>query len=94
MVGRGRPLGARRGDRIERAAPLVVVALSCGVSHFRARSWPRSAICTEDTLHTERAELVRDRAIRAAIASCCLRHRVTLPRVGLTGKREVSRRRE
>jgi hypothetical protein len=40
----------------------------------------------EDTLHTERAELVRDRAIRAAAASCCLRHRVTLPRVGLTGR--------
>ena len=33
----------------------------------------------EDTLHTERAELVRDRAIRAAAASCCLRHEGTLP---------------
>ena len=78
MVGRGRPLGARRRDRIERAAPLVVVALR----HLALQGEELAALghLHEDTLHTERAELVRDRAIRAAAASCCLRHRVTLPR--------------
>ena len=45
----------------------------------------------EDTPHTERTELVRDRAIRAAATSCCLRHRVTLSRVGLTVKSEAAR---
>ena len=45
----------------------------------------------EDTPHTERTELVRDRAIRAAATSCYFRHRVTLPRVGLTVKSEAAR---
>jgi len=92
VVGRGRPSGARRRDRIERAAPLVVVALR----HLALQGEELAALghLHEDTLHTERAELVRDRAIRAAAASCCLRHRGSLSRVGLTVKSEVSRRRE
>ena len=77
VVGRGRPFGPRRRDGIERAAPLVVVALR----HLALQGEELAALghLHEDPLHTERAELVRDRAIRAA-ASCCLRHRVTLPR--------------
>lgn len=87
VVGRGRPLGARRGDRIERAAPLVVVALR----HLAPQGEELAALghLDEDASHTERTELVRDRAIRAAATSCCLRHRVTLPRVGLTVKSEA-----
>ncbi|HET6171051.1 MAG TPA: hypothetical protein VFD90_00505 [Gaiellales bacterium] len=62
MVGRGRPLGARRRDQIERAAPLVVVALR----HLALEGEELATLghLHEDTLHTERAELVRDRFIR------------------------------
>src|SRR5205807_1977675 len=89
VVGRGRPLGARCGDRIERAAPLVVIALR----HLAPQGEELAALghLHEDTRHTERTELVRDRAIRAAATSCCLRHRVTFPRVGLTVKSEAAR---
>src|SRR4051812_41972596 len=78
VVGRGRPLGARGRDRIERAAPLVVVALR----HLTLQGEELAALghLHEDTVRTECAELVRDRAIRAAAASCCRRHQVTLPR--------------
>ena len=65
MVGRGRPLGARRCDRIERAAPPVVVALR----HLALQGEELAALghLHKDTLHTELSELVRDRFIRHAL---------------------------
>jgi hypothetical protein len=79
----------RRRDRIERAAPLVVVALR----HLAPQGEELAALghLHEDTPHTERTELVRDRAIRGAATGCCLRHRATLPRIGLTVKSEAAR---
>ena len=70
MVARGCPLVARRPDRIELAAPLVVVALR----HLALQREELSALghLHEDALfQTERAELVRDRAVCAA--ACCER---------------------
>lgn len=66
-VGRGRPLGARHRDRIERAAPLVVVALR----HFAPQGEKLAVLSHlhEDTPHAERTELVRDRASRVAVTS-------------------------
>jgi voltage-gated potassium channel len=53
VVVRGRPLGARRRDRIERAAPLVVVALR----HLALQGEELAALghLHEDTLHAELA---------------------------------------
>lgn len=58
VVGRGGPLGARRRDLIELAAPLVVVALR----HLALQGEELAALghLNEDTLHTKLAELVRD----------------------------------
>lgn len=87
-VGRGRPLGARHRDRIERAAPLVVVALR----HFAPQGEKLAVLSHlhEDTPHAERTELVRDRASRVAVTSGCLRHRATLSRVELTVRSEAA----
>ena len=65
MVARGRPLSARRRDRIERAASLVVVALR----HLALQGEELAALghLDKDTLHAELAELVRDRFIRHAL---------------------------
>lgn len=65
VVARGRPLVARRPDRIELAAPLVVVALR----HLALQGEELTALghLHKDILHAELAELVRDRFIRHAL---------------------------
>jgi hypothetical protein len=63
VVARGRPLIARGPDRIESAAPLVVVALrhlAPQGEELAALGHPHEDICI---FHAELAELVRDRFI-------------------------------
>jgi hypothetical protein len=63
VVARGRPLVARGPDRIESAAPLVVVALrhlALQGEELAALGHPHEDICI---FHAELAELVRDRFI-------------------------------
>jgi len=65
VIGRGRPLGARLRNRIECGSTFVVVALR----HLALQLEELATLghLHEDTLHTERAELVRDRFIRHAL---------------------------
>jgi len=92
--GSGRARGAHwvrgvRGPDRNAAASLVVVALR----HLALHGEELAALghLHEDTLQPGGARSWSATELSAPAASCCLRHRVTLPRVGLTVKSEAAR---